>query len=561
MLTDLRTLWLLLPEIIIIVMAVWIYLGGTFTRSRNSWTAFAVLTFFAASVVLYRQGVLWLPEHAGLEEVAGSTGPLTVDLLGYLARWGALLIGLLLVLMVSRSGPSDWAGEYLGSLLLATAGLMLACTAGDLVMLFLGLELISIPTYVILFLGRNDRPSGEAAIKYFFLSILSSALLLYGFSFLYGAAGTTRLADIQMRLLEAGDSPALSMLPMALILIFSGLAFKIAAVPFHFYAPDVYQGTTNANAALLAVVPKVAGIVVLVRLLAATMPPTAFAWQLVLVLAVATMTLGNVCALWQKHIRRLMAYSSIAHGGYMLIGLAVALAAARSGAGQNGLAAMLFYLTVYCAASLGTFAALAYLSNDERQIGRLDELAGLGRTQPTIAAAIALCMFSLAGIPPLVGFWGKMTLFTSALQLAGEPVLGPWFIALAVIGALNAAIAAAYYLRVIGTMYFREPERAIRPQGGSGAGLATAACASILLAAGVLPGGLMERAREASNSVPGVSVDGVSVDGDDLTPADDASKNANAAPTSASTALFAEPFGPGNERSLAGRGDIRLSPE
>ncbi len=254
---------------------------------------------------------------------------------------------------------------------------------------------------------------------------------------------------------------------VGMVLVVGGLGFKIAAVPFHFYAPDVYQGTTNTNAGLLAVVPKIAGIVALVRLVSTTLPPdTAIGWQLALVLAIITMTVGNVCALWQRNIRRLLAYSSIAHAGYMLIGFAVGLAAPELG----GIAAMLFYLAVYALASLGTFAALTYLSSQQHEVSDMGELSGLSRAHPWIAGAIAVCMFSMAGIPPLAGFWGKLALFSGAIRLAVADAgsISTWFLLLAIVAALNAATAAAYYLRVIGAMYFRPATSTPPAEGGPG---------------------------------------------------------------------------------------------
>src|SRR5690606_26515912 len=239
--------------------------------------------------------------------------------------------------------------------------------------------------------------SAEATAKYFYLSIFSSAMLLYGFSFLYGMTGTTTLVSaspgvvpaIRDQLAEAlaAQSHLLALGPVALVMIFAGLGFKMAAVPFHFYAPDVYQGTTNVNAGLLSVLPKIAGAVALVRVTVAVLPPglSDFVWQLTLVLAVLTMTIGNVCALWQTNVRRMMGYSSIANAGFMLIGLTVALAMTQAGADQRaltygGVAALVFYLVMYVFGALGTFATLAHLSSEEREISTIEQRAGTNKT-------------------------------------------------------------------------------------------------------------------------------------------------------------------------------------
>jgi NADH-quinone oxidoreductase subunit N len=310
---------------------------------------------------------------------------------------------------------------------------------------------------------------------------------------------------------------------VALILIFAGLAFRLAAVPFHFYAPDVFQGTSNANAGLLSTLPKVAGLLVLIRLLAIAMPGIeGMAWKLALAVSVLTMTLGNVVALWQSNIRRLLAYSSIAHAGYILIGVSVGLAqlalppaaAPLEPPGVNGLGTSLFYLAVYALATLGTFAALTCLES-HRKIDDLDELAGLSQSHPLVAAAIAFFMFSLAGVPPLAGFWGKFALFSGTIGL-GAPVAGesagiqPWFLALAIVGVANAAIAAAYYLRVVATMYFRSPESAAAPVAADFRGstasepapaMAVAICLVLVIGLGIAPWPAFEATDAAGTAV------------------------------------------------------------
>jgi NADH-quinone oxidoreductase subunit N len=319
----------------------------------------------------------------------------------------------------------------------------------------------------------------------------------------------------------SGPSGLFKLAPVALVLITAGFGFKLAAAPFQFYAPDVYQGTTNVNAGVLAVVPKLAGVAGLLRLGLLVIPGTAmteraFAWQLPLVLAVLTMTIGNICALWQKDIRRLLAYSSIAHGGYLLIGLAVAAAGMSSGSheAQGGAGGMLFYVLVYALATMGTFCTLAYLGSPRRELSGVEELAGLSRSQPLAAAALAIFMFSLTGIPPLAGFWGKLTLFGSAIQLAAanqtsNTSLALWFVGLAVVAALNAAIGAAYYLRIIGVMYFQSPGTTAAPASGGKLALAGGVLCALLVIGCAFPAqivGLSFRAEqklvEQSPAVP-----------------------------------------------------------
>jgi NADH-quinone oxidoreductase subunit N len=505
-----ETIYLLVPEMILVLVGTLVYLGGAFLPRRRGWSWLAAAAIALAVVALYQQGTAAAVEDA-LAGQGTASGPITVDQFSASLRYAILAAGLVFVMIASRWSELGEASEFTGSLLMILAGLMLAALATDLVLVFVALELVSIPTYVILYLGRASNLL-ESGTKYFFLSILSSALLLYGFSFLYGAAGSTSLDAIRHALAAPGSETAgMGMFAqLALILIFAGLAFRLTAVPFHFYAPDVYQGTSNPNAGLLAVVPKIAAVAVLVRLVYVAMPGLErLGWQLALVLAMVTMTLGNLLALWQGNVRRLMAYSSVAHAGYMLIGLAVGFAVA-GGSTQpynfDGVGAMLFYLLVYAAATAGTFAALAYLSSERRPIDTVDQLSGLSGAYPKTAAAIALFMFSLTGLPPLAGFWGKLTLFTGALGVDADNPDGGlwrWFLALAVVGALNAAISAGYYLRIVAAMYFRQSLGVPDARGGRGAAWAAAACAALVLGIGCYPGPLVERANRASRAARG----------------------------------------------------------
>ncbi len=524
--TDSQTLLLLFPEISLVCMAAVIFVGGTFGNNRRGWSFYALAAYGVAAFALWRSADAW----SGGAAAYMPSGPFAVDIMGYSLRWLALATGVVLTLLAARQAPKQLASEFLGGLMLVVVGVMLVCSANELTMVFLGLELVSVPTYMLLFLGRNDRATAEATIKYFFLSILASAFLLYGMSFLYGLTGSTSLPEIRASLAAAHEIPALNvaqqpLLQATLVLLLVGLGFKIAAAPFHFYAPDVYQGATNLTAGLLATAPKIAGIAVLIRLVVAAFPPDDFIWQLFMTLAILSMTIGNVCALWQNNIRRLMAYSSIAHSGYMLIGLAVAAAANSLLAEETsvanlqaanlqaaGIAATLFYLTVYVFASLGVFAACSLLAEKERGFENISDLSGLAKSKPWAAGAIAVFMFSLAGIPPLAGFWGKLSLMTESLNVAlpfNGSTLATAFCVLAVVGMLNAAIAAGYYLRVIAVMFFQpptghaEPSVHTEPVGGWLTGAAVGLCTVAVLGIGLAP---QMAAEQSSRSEDGVRV-------------------------------------------------------
>lgn len=525
-------LLILLPEIVLAAAGVGICLGGAFARRQGRWHAIALAGVAVAAWCLYRFG--GVDQFEGLRAAAAAAGaawlpPVAITPWVQFARWFAIgAVGLLLAMRAGRIHASAEA-EYVGSLLLLTVGVMLAASAEDLVLLFAALELVSIPTYLILGVGRTDEKGREAALKYFILSVIASALLVYGLAFLYGATGSTRLPEMA-RVFAGGASGRL--VALGLIVSLVALAFRLSAVPMHFYAPDVYQGTSLANGALLSVVPKAVGFFVLGRLLFDVVPSQAeLCWRLLFALAVCSMTLGNLLALRQEAIRRMLAYSSIAHSGYMLVGFCAALAGMggvldNAGPGEavlaaggvaaawNGAAAVLFYLVVYTVAVIGVFAGIAAMEVNDRRIERIDQLAALAYSRPWIAASLAVCLFSLTGLPPLAGFWGKLFLFGSAMAVAVDPAgaagTAKLFTALAIVGVLNAAMAAAYYLRIAALMYFQKPSNgegaeAAQPQPLAESNdrlvgpAATALLAALLvICLGLFAGPLHQAARSAS---------------------------------------------------------------
>jgi len=506
-----ETVRFLIPEIILITAAVAIYLAGAWVKSRTLWPSVASMAIAVAFLAL------WFGQSAKSIDSA-LVGPASSDLLGFYGRAFALLIGLLFVLMIAKQAEGDLTPEVIGTLLLLVTGMMLVSAARDMVLVFLGLEMITIPTYILLYLARPattaDSSGQESAVKYFYLSVLAAAILLYGLSFLYGATGTTNLPTLRARLsLPDVAAGSITLARLGLVLVIAGLGFKIAAAPFHFYAPDVYQGTSNPATAILAVAPKVAGFFILVRVVTLALPGVEDSgWRLAGVMAAVTMTWGNVVALWQDNLRRLLAYSSIAHAGYMLIGLAMSLSAAGRAdtGGFDPVAAVFFYLAIYSLATVGFLAGLTYLGQSDREVNNVDELAGLSRTHPLPALAMAVFLFSMAGIPPLAGFWGKLMLFGSAtnVALSGDWASDPqarWSGILAVVGVMNAAIAAAYYLRIIGIMYFRDPVGRSSANGGRGAAAAMLIAAVLVVGIGCFPGIVRTEASRASQSAKAAS--------------------------------------------------------
>jgi NADH-quinone oxidoreductase subunit N len=505
--TDYSTIWNLAPHIALVICALGVIIGGAFTQARAAWAWLGILGFVVAGYLHSESHELAGAATAQLEQFTNQvvSGPLLIDELGRGMVWFGIFFGVLFLLGLLPAQRSPLFAETVGSLLFAFVGLMLVAFAGDLVLLFLGLELISIPTYVLLFLGRKDKASAEATAKYFYLSILSSALLLYGFSLLYGMAGTVSLIEMRQALAAGPSGFSDRLMSLALPLLLAGFGFKMAVAPFHFYAPDVYHATTNINAGLLAVVPKVAGIVAMIRVLVEAVPVSPpLVWQIVLVLAVVTMTVANVSGLWQKGFRRLLAYSSVANSGFLLMALSAALASDEA-LRSEAVAATLLYVVFYSLGTLGIFAALVYLDDEQTDFSHIRQLRGIGRRHPIVAAIIAICLFSLSGIPPLAGFWGKFFVFKSAIQvaLAGGPN-GVWFWTMIVCAAVNATIAAAYYLRVVGEMYFQPFEDVLQPRylppGSYGPSWAAFICtAAVLLLCS--PGSTVERAYNAARQL------------------------------------------------------------
>jgi NADH-quinone oxidoreductase subunit N len=469
----------ILPEIVLGVAACVIYLAGTFRASRDLAGGLALGGLALAGLALaLTAGARF--EGAEVRRAAVYAAPVVNDSLAVLIKLIALGGGALLVLFSWNEVPDRQAADYHGCLLIILAGLCLTGAANDLVTMFLALELISIPTYIMLYLPKHDTKAQEAALKYFLLSVFSSALLLFGFSYLYGLAGTTNLPALSDTARQADPRDVPWVAQVAVILVVAGLGFRITAVPFHFYAPDVYEGTATPMAALLAFVPKVAGFAALLRLLGFVLPAdplggaglraaaTALSDQgpvLLWFLAALTMTIGNVLALLQDNLKRLLAYSSVAHAGYMLIALAAApFLQAETYTGPDGIAALLYYLVAYGAMTIGAFAVIAYLDSPERPVETVDDLSGLSRSHGGVALLMVLFLFSLIGIPLTAGFTGKLMVFWGAMAVPA-PAHAELFRWLAVIGVVNAAIGAWYYLRIIAVMYLRTPVRPLEKRG------------------------------------------------------------------------------------------------
>jgi len=330
--------------------------------------------------------------------------------------------------------------EFPVLVLLATTGMMVMISANDLITLYVGLELQNLALYVVAAFNRDSARSSEAGLKYFVLGALSSGMLLYGASLVYGFAGTTGFDDLAG--LSAGGGRIETGILIGLVFIVVGLAFKVSAVPFHMWTPDVYEGAPTPVSAFFAIAPKLAALALFIRFMISPFGPWIEEWRQVIVfLAIASMVLGAVAAIAQANIKRLMAYSSISHVGYALIGLAAGT--------EDGIRGVLVYLTIYLFMTGGTWTVILCMRRRGRALEGISDLAGLSQSQPGLALALAIFMFALSGIPPTAGFFAKFYVFLAAInaQLTG----------LAVIGVVTSVVSAFYYLRVVKVMYFDEP--------------------------------------------------------------------------------------------------------
>jgi NADH-quinone oxidoreductase subunit N len=383
--------------------------------------------------------------------------------------------------------------EFAAVLVFAMCGAMLLAASADLLVLFLGLELMVLPGYALAGYHKTDGFSTEGAIKYFLLGSFSSAIFLFGLAFVWGITGTTRMDGVSQALTQvvAGTAPLAPGLGMGLAFMMTGVAFKIAAVPFHYWTPDAYQGSPTPVTGYLSVGPKVGAFALILRLFGGALMPLATDWNIVImVLAALTMTLGNLVALTQDNVKRMLAYSSIAHTGYMLVGFAA------FGAGQiQGLEGLLYYGAAYAFMNLGAFAVIAALQKRAGVTSNLSTFAGLVRREPRLAWLMTLFLLSLTGIPPTAGFFGKFYVILAAVQ-AGGPLT-----VLAILAVLNAAAAAFYYLRVVVYMFMREPDGqiAVLPHGRLvWTGLAVTTVMTIVL--GMFPGMLLDLVHTAARA-------------------------------------------------------------
>jgi NADH-quinone oxidoreductase subunit N len=426
--------WVLaLPELVLSVIGMAILLFGVLRKGDNSFIA-SMCTLGGFLIA----GFLVVSVGPGL----GYNGQFAVDSFSTFMKV-LILIGaaLTLILSLEYNRNAGYARfEFPVLMLFAVVGMMVMASATNLITLYLGLELQSLALYVLAAFARDDLRASEAGLKYFVLGALASGLLLYGISLIYGFSGTMDFAQLARLLIK--PEAASSGLVVGLVFVLVGLVFKISAVPFHMWAPDVYEGAPTPVTAFFSTAPKVAAMALLLRTMASPFGHLVGEWrELIFLISIASMILGALAAIGQRKIKRLMAYSSIGHMGYALIGLAAGT--------PEGIRGVLVYLVVYVFMSAGTFACIIAMRRKGLMLEEIGDLGGLARTDPALALAMAVFMFSMAGIPPLSGFFGKLYIFLAAVQS------GLW--ALAIIGVLTSVVGAFYYLRIVKIMYFDAP--------------------------------------------------------------------------------------------------------
>ncbi|MCC0028052.1 MAG: NADH-quinone oxidoreductase subunit NuoN [Brucellaceae bacterium] len=440
MMTDLATsLSLATPELIVAVGAIALLMFGVFSGPRSTST----INGLAVAILIGAMAWMVFFGHDGKAFNGAFTSDPFAQLMKILALTGSVVT---LVISVGFAKAEKFDKfEFPVLVMLATLGMMLMISANDTLALYLGLELQSLALYVVAAFNRDPVRSTEAGLKYFVLGALSSGMLLYGISLVYGFTGHTNFLAIAETVNNGQRDLGLV---FGLVFILAGLAFKISAVPFHMWTPDVYEGAPTPVTAFFAAAPKMAAMALVVRVVSEAFAPMHTDWQQVIVfIAIASMVLGAFGAIGQRNIKRLMAYSSIGHMGYALVGLAAGTLA--------GVQGVVIYMIIYLVMTLGTFAFILAMRRKEGNVEQIDDLSGLASTNPVMATILTILMFSLAGIPPLAGFWAKWSVFLAAIEAN--------LFALAVIGVLASVVGAYYYLRIIKIMWFDEPAGKLQP--------------------------------------------------------------------------------------------------
>jgi len=485
------------PEILLLVMACVIALVdlGVRTPMRGATHLLTMLTLAVLAVFL---GVY---ASSGATVVAFG-GMVVSDPMGNWLKCFAT-IALMATLVYGRQYASQRdmlrGGELFTLSLFALLGMYVMISGHNFLVLYLGLELLTLSSYALVALRRDDLKATEAAMKYFVLGALASGFLLYGLSMVYGATGSLGLPEV-MRAIAGGEATlkgSQQVLILGLVFVVSGLAFKLGAVPFHMWVPDVYEGAPTVVALLVGGATKLAAFAIVIRLLVEGLMPLAFDWQQMLaVLAVLSLLVGNLAAIAQTNLKRMLAFSTISHMGFLLLGLLAGVVQGDSSNAANAYGSSMFYVVTYVLTTLGTFGVILLLSRSGFESDNIADLAGLNQRSPLYAGVMAICMFSLAGVPPLVGFYAKLSVL-QALLASTQPV----YIGLAVFAVVMSLIGAFYYLRVVKVMYFDAPTQTAAIEASFDARSLLSVNGALVLVLGIVPGGLMTLCAQAIASL------------------------------------------------------------
>jgi NADH-quinone oxidoreductase subunit N len=482
--------WLVVyPEIVLLTMACVVAIVDLFvtdpqrrwtyrlTQLSLGWVAIAHLYFFDKGLTQY-----------------GMQGMVVADPMGNLLAFFATL-AVMVTLVYARPYTAEremLKGEFFTLSMFSLLGISVMASANNFLVVYLGLELMSLSLYALVAVRRDNANATEAAMKYFVLGALASGFLLYGLSMMYGATGSLSIPEV-FKAISTGTINK-QVLVFGVVFVVAGLGFKLAAVPFHMWVPDVYQGAPTAVTLLIAGAPKLAGFAIAIRLLVEGMSGVAADWQqMIIVLSVASLAVGNLAAIAQSNLKRMLAYSTIGQMGFMLLGLTPTVVSVNTFSAANGYSSAMFYMVTYVLTTLGTFGLVMHLSRHGFESEEIDDLAGLAKRSPWLAGVMTVFMFSLAGVPPTVGFYAKLAVLQSLVStnLAG-------YIWLAVVAVLLSLVAAYYYLRIVKVMYFDEPKGTPAPiVRASDVQLVLALNGALVLGLGLLPGGLMALCRDA----------------------------------------------------------------
>ena len=450
-------------------------------------------TFWLTQATLAAVALLHLAYFQGGFTLYGMKGMVVTDPMGHLLAFFAA-VSVMVTLGYARPylGSRDMLkGEFFSLSLFMLLGISVMTSANNFLVVYLGLELMSLSLYALVALRRDHAVSTEAAMKYFVLGALASGFLLYGLSMMYGATGTLETPKVFEQIATGRINH--QVLSFGLVFVVAGLAFKLGAVPFHMWVPDVYQGAPTAVTLLIGGAPKFAAFAITIRLLVEGMLGLAVDWQqMFIVMAVASLALGNIAAIAQSNLKRMLAYSTISQMGFILLGLSAGVVSGNTLSAGNAYSSAMFYVVAYVLTTLGTFGLILVLSRQGFESEQITDLAGLGRRAPWMAGVMSIFMFSLAGVPPMVGFYAKLAILQALVSTNVTAYL--W---LAVIAVLLSLVGAYYYLRVVKVMYFDEPVDAAPVLRGSGVSAVLALNGAAVLGFGLLPGGLMALCRDA----------------------------------------------------------------